>query len=144
MTTQRQFCTFHLDQLFCGVEVQRVQEIVRSQTITRVPLASRMVRGLINLRGQIVTAIDLRRRLGLGDRPAGKGALNVVVRTEEGLLSLLVDKIGDVLAIDENAFERLPETMRESTRELLRGVYKFEDRLLLILDLDRVVNFAAE
>lgn len=144
MTTQRQFCTFYLDRLFCGVEVRQVQEIVRSQAMTRVPLASRMVRGLINLRGQIVPAIDLRRRLRLPERPAGAESLNVVVRTEEGLLSLLVDEIGDVRQVEDNAFERLPETMQGIARELLGGVYKLEDRLLLILDLERVVNFVAE
>src|SRR5437016_3740954 len=144
MTTRQQFCTFWLDRLYCGIAVKQVQEIMRSQQMTRVPLASRMVRGLINLRGQIVTAIDLRRRLGLADRPAAGNGINVVVRTEEGLLSLLVDEIGDVCQVEENAFERLPETVQGTARELLSGVYKFEDRLLLILDLDRVVNFAVE
>lgn len=144
MTTHRQFCTFYLDQLFCGIEVRQVQEIVRSQKMTRVPLASRMVRGLINLRGQIVTAIDLRRRLDLPERAASAEPLNVVVRTEEGLLILLVDEIGDVQEVEESAFERLPGTVQGIARELLSGVYKLEDQLLLVLNLDRIVNFTAE
>src|SRR4051794_39425221 len=96
MTSASQFCTFYLDGSFFGVEVQHVQEVIRYQELTRVPLASPVIRGLINLRGQIVTAIDLRRRLGLADRPAGVLPMNVVVRSEEGAVSLLVDEIGDV------------------------------------------------
>ena len=97
MPLEHQVCTFSLDHLFLGIEVLQVQEVIRAQALTRVPLAHRAVRGLINLRGQIVTAIDLRERLGLPAQPDGRESMNVVLRTDEGAVSLLVDEIGDVL-----------------------------------------------
>src|SRR5262245_66079306 len=100
--------------------------------MTRVPLAPPVVRGLINLRGQIVTAIDLRRRLELSDRPADQVPLNVVVHTDDGAVSLLVDEIGDVLEVSEKRFERPPETLKGPARELIRGAYKLSGRLLLL------------
>ena len=143
MAKNRQLCTFYLDHLFFGVEVRKVQEIIRHQEMTRVPLAPPAVRGRINLRGQIVTAIDLRRRLGLHDRPADQLPLNVVIQTDDGAVSLLVDEIGDVLQVSEALFERPPETLRGPARELIRGAYKLKDRLLLILDAERIVNVVA-
>jgi purine-binding chemotaxis protein CheW len=135
-----QYCTFYVDRHYFGVDVRHVQEIIRHQEMTRVPLASSVVRGLINLRGQIVTAIDLRRRLELPDRPADQLPLNVVVQTDDGAVSLLVDEIGDVLEVSEKAFERPPETLQGTARELVRGAYKLKDRLLLILDTERTVQ----
>jgi purine-binding chemotaxis protein CheW len=139
---EHQYCTFYLDGHYFGLDVLKVQEIIRYQEMTRVPLAPQVVRGLINLRGQIVTAIDLRRRLEMKDRPAGQLPVNVVVQTEDGAVSLLVDEIGDVLQVSESAFERPPETLTGNTRELILGAYKLADRLLLILDTERIVNLA--
>jgi purine-binding chemotaxis protein CheW len=139
----RQYCTFVLDGHTFGIDVLRVQEVIRRQKMTRVPLAPAVVRGLINLRGQIVTAIDLRRRLGLPDRPAGEAPVNVVVRTDDGAVSLLADEIGDVLQAPGAAFERPPETLRGPARDLIRGAYKLDGRLLLILDLDRLLAAGA-
>jgi purine-binding chemotaxis protein CheW len=136
---EHQYCTFYLDGHYFGLDVLKVQEIIRYQEMTRVPLAPPEVRGLINLRGQIVTAIDLRRRLDLKDRPADHQPLNVVVRTDDGAVSLLVDEIGDVLQVSEKFFEGPPETLQGTARELIRGVYKLPDRLLLILDPERTV-----
>ena len=90
-----QLCTFHLGHLFLGIEVEKVQEIIRYQEMTRVPLTSPVVGGLLNLRGQIVTAIDLRRRLGLGDRDRDSLPLNAIVQTGGEIVSLLVDEAGD-------------------------------------------------
>ncbi|MCL6505278.1 MAG: chemotaxis protein CheW [Pirellulales bacterium] len=143
MSNQRQFCTFLLDGLFFGVEVHKVQEVIRYQEMTRVPLASQVIQGLINLRGQIVTAIDLRHRLELRQRPQGVQPMNVVVRTDDGPTSLLVDSIGDVLEVSDELFERPPETLRGVARELIRGAYKLRDRLLLVLDVDRTVQLSA-
>ena len=140
MTSEKQFCTFSVDGLFFGVEVLQVQEVIRYQEMTPVPLAPAVVNGLINLRGQIVTAIDLRRALGLTERPAGSLPMNVVVRTDDGVVSLLVDEIGDVLNVDEASFERPPETLSGTARELITGVYKLKERLLLILDTVRAVG----
>src|ERR1041385_3845022 len=105
-----QFCTFYLDGLLFYVELKGVQEVMRWLEMTKVPLAPEVVSGLINLRGQIVTAIDLRRRLELPPRPDGVRPMNVVISTDEGAVSLLVDAIGAVLTVEETAFEKPPET----------------------------------
>ena len=144
MADEHQYCTFYVDGHYFGLDVLKVQEIIRYQEMTRVPLAPPVVRGLINLRGQIVTAIDLRRRLDLADRPAGQFPVNVVVHTDDGAVSLLVDEIGDVLEVSEKEFERPPETLRGPARELIRGAYKLTDRLLLILDTRRTVNVTGQ
>lgn len=140
MAEAQQFCTFFLEGLFFGIEVEKVQEVIRYQEMTHVPLAPSVVGGLINLRGQIVTAVDMRRRLGLSERPEDQLPMNVVVRTEDGAVSLLVDEIGDVLETEEESFERPPETVQGVARELIRGVYKLKGQLLLILDTDKALN----
>jgi purine-binding chemotaxis protein CheW len=140
MSTANQYCTFYVDGLFFGVEVLRVQEVIRFQEMTPVPLASNVVSGLINLRGQIVTAIDLRRRLALADRDPAELPMNVVIRTDDGAVSLLVDQIGDVLEVDADSYERPPETLSGIARQLVLGVYKLKDNLLLILDTDQTVD----
>jgi len=139
----KQFATFYAADRYLGIDVTRVQEVIRSQAITRAPLAAEEIRGLINLRGQIVLAFDLRRRLGLPARDDGAPPMNVVVRTPEGLVSLLVDRIGDVLDVDEELFEEPPETLQGEARELIRGAYKLDDALLLELDADRALDVAA-
>src|SRR5580658_7029782 len=137
-----QFSTFFVADLFFGVDVLRVQELLRFQQMTRVPRAPEVVEGLINLRGQIVTAIDMRRRLCLPPRPDGQTPLNIVVRTEGGAVSLLVDEIGDVLDVDAATSERPPENLDPAARELIRGVYRLKDRLLLVLDAERTVDLS--
>jgi purine-binding chemotaxis protein CheW len=137
---ERQYCTFFLDGHYFGIDVLKVQEVIRHQEMTRVPLAPPVVRGLINLRGQIVVAIDLRRRLGLPDRADGQLPVNVVVSANDGAVSLLVDEIGDVLTVSEAEFERPPETLRGKTREMIRGAYKLERRLLLELAMDELMG----
>jgi purine-binding chemotaxis protein CheW len=140
MSDNKQFATFFLNGLFFGVEVLKVQEVIRYQEMTRVPIAPAMIQGLINLRGQIITAIDLRRRLGMPPRAESQLPMNVVVRTDDGAVSLLVDEIGDVVEIQDDTYERLPETLTGVARELIRGVYKLKERLLLILDTERTVS----
>ena len=139
MSESQRFCTFKLDNHFLGVEVERVQEVIRYQEMTPVPLAAEAVSGLINLRGQIVTALDLRRCLGMPPRPEGKLPMNVVVRVNERAVSLLVDEIGDVLDVPASSFERAPTTVDRVDRALFTGVYKLQDQLLLVLDTDRAV-----
>jgi purine-binding chemotaxis protein CheW len=142
VSNSQQFCTFYVDHQFFGVPVQQVQEVIRYQEMTRVPLVPRVIRGLINLRGQIVVAIDLRRRLDAPERPEDQLPMNVVVRTPDGALSLLVDEIGDVLEVQEATFERPPETLQGVARELVLGVHKLPSGLLLILDTEKAVNVA--
>ena len=140
MTKTRQLCTFFADGQFFGVPVQQVQEVIRYQEMTRVPLVPPVVRGLINLRGQIVVAIDLRRRLELSDRAEGQLPMNVIVRTADGAVSLLVDEIGDVLEVEEDTFEGPPETLQAASRELVLGVHKLANHLSLVLDTEKAVN----
>jgi purine-binding chemotaxis protein CheW len=140
VSTRRQYCTFWVDDLCFGVSVEKVQEVLRYQQMTSVPLAPPVVKGLINLRGQIVTAIDLRSRLEWKERPADQLPMNVIVLTDDGPASLLVDRIGDVWEVNEETFERPPQTLRGIARDLIQGTYKLKDHLLLILDIDQVVS----
>jgi purine-binding chemotaxis protein CheW len=135
-----QFCTFYVRGMFLGLEVTCIQEVIRYQPLTVVPLTEPVIAGLMNLRGQIVTAIDLRHRLGLPPRDAGERPLNVVVRTPDGAVSLLVDEIGDVIEVSDDAFEPPPETLAGDARTLIRGAYKLKDRLLLVLDAARTID----
>ena len=134
-----QYCTFLVDGMLFGVEASRVQEVLRFQEITAVPRAPRSVRGLLNLRGEIVTAIDLRRRLGLQDRTSARLPINVVLRDGGGAVSLLVDEIGDVIDVDPAAFERPPPTLQGAFRELIGSACQLGDRLLLVLDTERAI-----
>jgi len=140
MACTQQFCTFLLGDHLFGIEVEKVQEIIRQGEITPVPLAPRAVRGLINLRGEIVAVIDLRARLDLGAGPSGADYMNVVVRSPHGPVSLLVDEIGDVIEVDESTFQRPPETLRGVARDLIRGAHKLEGRLLLVLETEKAAD----
>jgi len=143
MDHNRQYSTFWVGDLFFGIEVLKVQEVLRYLEMTSVPLAPDVIEGLINLRGQIVTAVDMRRRLGLDKRAAGETPMNMVVRSDEGAVSLLVDEIGDVLDVTAGSYEPAPDNMPAEQRELIEGVYKLEGRLLLVLDTERVLQMQA-
>ena len=142
MAAQR-FCTFFVEDQFFGVPVQQVQEVIQCQEVTRVPLAPKVIRGLINLRGQIVVAVDLRRRFEMSERPESQPPMNVVVRTDDGAVSFLVDEIGDVVEADEEDCEPPPETLAGLARELVLGVHKLRDRLMLVLDTERAMGGGA-
>lgn len=134
------YCTFHLDDLYLGVPVTSVQEVIRFQERTRVPLVSPVIHGLINLRGEIVTTVDLRHRLQLPPRPDDHEPINVVVRHHDGVVSLLVDEIGDVFHVPDDDFDPLPPTLDGVYRDFVHGIHKLDDRLLLILDTDRLLD----
>ena len=140
MAPKRQYATFYLDNMFFGIEVLKVQEVLRYQEMTRVPLAPSSIEGLINLRGQIVTAVDMRRVLKLRPRNPDSYPMNMVVRSDDGAVSLLVDEIGDVVEPPANSYELAPETMHPEQREVVDGVYKLDGKLLLILNTDRVLQ----
>lgn len=144
MIASRQICTFYLDGHLFGVDAQTVQEVIRYQEMTRVPQAPPSVSGLINLRGQIVTAIDLRTRLGLKSREPDRLPMNVVVRSDDGAVSLLVDQIGDVIEVDAENFETPPDTLQGPARELVQGAYKLDGRLLLLLNCQAAVELIKE
>lgn len=136
-----QYCTFLLEGHLFGVAVSSVQEVLKQQDVTPVPLAPREVAGLINLRGQIVTTLDLRTRLGLTPRDPGASSVSVVVRTGDGgAVSLVVDQIGDVLEAEDSALEPPPDTVHPDVRELVAGICKLEDQLMLLLDTERAVT----
>jgi purine-binding chemotaxis protein CheW len=140
MSEKQQFCTFFADNLLFGVAAEQVQEVIRFQPMTPVALAPKAIRGLINLRGQIVTAVDLRSLLGLAIPSEDYTPMNVVVRTSQGAFSLLVDRIADVLELEQDSFECPPDTLEGMSRELISGAYKLPDRLLLVLDIDLLVS----
>jgi purine-binding chemotaxis protein CheW len=134
-----QVCTFTLGAQVFALPVSEIQEVVRHLETTPVPLAPPAVRGLANLRGIVATSIELRARLGMAARPPGEGEVTVVVRTEDGPVCLVVDDVGDVVEVDPDAMERPPETLRPAVRELVRGLCKLDDHLILLLDKSRAV-----
>lgn len=135
-----QYCTFTIGPSLFGIPVSLVQEVLNHQPITHVPLAASAISGLINLRGQIVTAIELRRRLGLPDRPSESSSMSVLLGTQEGGVGLVVDRIEEVLTVDDQIVEAPPETLRSETRRFILGAAKLKGRLLLILDAERVID----
>jgi len=137
MANSQQYCTFYLEKYLFGIELSKVQEVMRQLELTEVPLAPFVVRGLMNLRGQIVTAVDLRRQLELPERPADRIPMNVVVRAGEDAVSLLVDEIGDVVEVGEETFEPPPETLRGTVRSAILGVHKLDKQLMHVLDTNR-------
>jgi purine-binding chemotaxis protein CheW len=137
--TTTQFSTFYVGGLHFGIEVKEVQEVLKYQDMTPVPLSSPVISGLINLRGQLITAVDMRRRLGLEQRKDGNLPMNVVLQTKEGAISLLVDQIGDVIDVAEEVMESAPDTLTGGCREVVQKVCKLEDSLLLILDSEKTL-----
>ena len=139
METAKQYCTFWLEDLFFGVRVDKVKEVMRYQDMTYVPHAPREIVGLINLRGDIVTAIDMRRRLWLKEYTGEKRQKNVIIRDPGGALSLIVDEIGDVVETEDRFFESPPMTMDSKVRDIVVGVYKMKTNLLLILNVEKLI-----
>ncbi|MDI6911813.1 chemotaxis protein CheW [Nocardioides sp.] len=131
--------TFTLDGHLYGVDVEAVQEVLRGQARTRIPLSPVTLAGLINLRGQVLSAIDLRALLELPDRDGDTEPMLVVIRVAGEPVALMVDTIGSVVDVDDDQFEPPPDTLVGVSRDLLLGAYKLEDRLLLALDVDRAV-----
>ena len=141
--SSQQFTTFLVDGQLFGIEVESVQEVLRSQPMTTVPLAAPAVGGLINLRGEVIPAVDVRQRLAPWSTGRAEHPVNVVVRTESGPVSLLVDAIGAVVDAQDDDFEPPPETLVGPARALIRGAYKLDTALLLALDVAGVVTLAA-
>lgn len=141
MNEQRQYCTFFLAGRLLGIEVLKIQEVIRHQQVTEVPLADSVVCGLLNLRGSIVTTIDLRRRFGMSPLEGDALPTNIVCQTSGGLVSLLADRIGDVVEVNQADFEPPPDTACGKARELIEGVYMLPLGLMSVVDIDRVVDF---
>ena len=138
--TGRQYATFEVaDQLF-GLDVAKVQEVLSFDTYTPVPLAPAAIGGLFNLRGQVIAAVDLRVQLGLPARTNQGPAMNVIVRTDDESVSLLVDRIGEVVTLHDELFEPPPDTLHGPSRHLITGAFKLDGRLMLALDTTRATT----
>ena len=143
MNHRESYCTFEIDDFLFGIEVQKVQEVIRCYETTRVPLAPPIVSGIMNLRGQIVTTLNLGHTLGLSQDDPSNRKMIVVVRSTEGPVSLMVDQIGDVVETAPAQRETIPGNLRSDQRELMKGAYKLDGRLLLVLNIDRIISVAA-
>ena len=135
---RRPFCTFYIDRLLFGIEAVVVQEVLLHQKLTPVPLAPNDVLGVINLRGQIITAIDLRKRLGFESGNDAAISVSIVTHVQDELVSFMVERIAEIVEIDIEELEVIPDTLEGSARELLIGAFKMPEQLLLILDPQKV------
>lgn len=134
---RQQYCTFTLGDHWFGIDARAVQEVLMDQVMTRVPLAPAVVPGVLNLRGDIVTTIDLRGRLDVEPRAEDARPTHVVVSIEEEPVSFLVDEVGEVIEARPDNFEPPPDTLQGVARDIIKGTQKLESSLLLILDIER-------
>jgi purine-binding chemotaxis protein CheW len=134
-----QFTTFIVSGRLYGIDVQSVQEVTKSLLITSVPLAPNYIHGLINLRGQIATAVSLRELFELKDPPPSE-FMNVVCRLDGVLISLLVDQIGDVIELNQSSFEPTPDTVSVKVARFMDGIYKIPGQLLSIIDVNKILE----
>jgi len=140
--TDSRVATFWVDDLHLGVDILRIQEVLHDQRVAFVPLAHPAVRGLLNLRGQIATAVDARRRLGLAEQDPDVHGVHVIATSRGELMSLVVDREGDVIDLDGQASE-VPQTVDAQIRSQVTGVHRVAGSLLLMVDLDRMLSTAA-
>ncbi len=138
------YVTLSLAGQLCGVPVSAVRDVLRQQPISPVPLAPPDVAGNLNLRGRIVTAIDLRRRLQLPPAPAGSQAMAVVTESDGELYALLVDQVCEVLSPDRDRFEPNPQTLSPAWTRYSAGLFRLEGSLMIVLDLARLLALSAE
>jgi purine-binding chemotaxis protein CheW len=136
----REFVSFYLAGQHLGIPVEDVQEVLPSQPVASVPLAPKVVAGLLNLRGQIVTAISLRERLGISSQPGLAEGMNIVVSEHEELFSLQVDSVGDVIAVEEELFAPPPSTLESKWKECCSGVYRLKETLLIVMNLKAILS----
>jgi len=135
-----QYCTFYLDQKHYGLPMMEVQEVMLQQELTPVPLASDIVRGLMNLRGSIVLSIDMRRRLGLADADPEQKSIQIITKGPAGLVGWMVDQMGEVADLDPGKGQPPPGTVSAASRELMQAVFQLESGLLMVLDGERILD----
>ncbi len=137
----QEFVTFMIAEQLFGIPVLQIQDVLSSYHITPIPLAPPEITGSLNLRGRVVTAIDVRLRLGLPARPADSESMSIVAENEGELYSLMVDSVGEVLALSPSAFERNLPTLDAKFRAFSEGIYRLDDRLLVVLDVNRLLDY---
>src|SRR5579864_9043476 len=141
---ERVFVTLTVADQLCGVPVLAVRDILGEHAITRIPLAPPDIAGSLNLRGRIVTAIDLRRRLSLPPKEQGQKRMSVVAEQAGELYALLVDQVSEVMSLDSALFERNPPTLERNWAMFSNGIYRLDGRLLVILDVGRLLDYAIQ
>jgi len=134
------YATFYVGNFFFGIPIAVGVEVTRGQEITPVPLGPKEVAGFFNLRGQIVTAINMRTRLGLSVDPNGADSLSIFFQEHDHLFALLVDRVGDFTEVTSDTFEETPSNLDANARELIVCVHKLSDKLLLVLDTNKIVT----
>jgi purine-binding chemotaxis protein CheW len=138
----KDFSTFEVDGQLLGINVLDVQDVLNPMEIANVPLAGSEVAGLLNLRGRIVTAIDMRQKLGLSAFENRSKCMSIVVEKNQELYSLIVDKVGDVISIPNNQFEQNPPNLKPVWAELASGVYRLEGRIMLVIDINHLLSYS--
>lgn len=142
---ENEFLTIYINNQIFGLPVLLVQDVLQPQNVTRIPLAPPEIAGSLNLRGRIVTAVDVRTRLGITDQDRNQEnskakSMSVVVEHEDELYSLIIDKVGDVLKLNKNTYESTPATLDPKWRDISAGIHQLENELLIILDIDKLIN----
>ncbi len=140
----KEFVTVELAGQRLGIPVLAVHDVLKAQNITRIPKAPASVRGVLNLRGRIVTAVDLRIHLGFDEREEGADTMSIVVEHNGDPFSLLVDSVGEVLALRDAQLEKTPATLESRLRSVSTGIYRLEEGLLVVLDVTRLLEFKLE
>ena len=141
---EKVFVTLTVAGQLCGVPALTVRDILGEQIITRIPMAPREIAGSLNLRGRIVTAVDLRRRLNLPDAPAGIKRMSVVAEQGGELYALLVDQVSEVVSLSMQNFERNPPTLPQPWADYSAGIFRLQDQLLVVLDTAQLLALAPE
>ena len=136
----RELLTLNVGEQIFGIPILQVQDVLGAQKITRVPLAPPAIAGSLNLRGRIVTAINMRACLGMPDRDAGAKTMSVVVENNSELYSLMIDSVGDVMNLPYSDYEKNPATLSPQWRSLCQGIYRLKDKLLVVLDVPRLLE----
>jgi len=134
------FLSVYIDEQLFGIPVLQVQDVLGNQTITKIPLAPPEISGSLNLRGRIVTAVDVRCRLGLSPKGKKQKIVGVVVEYKNELYSLIIDKVGDVLTLRNETFEPSPATLDPKWQEISQGIHQLDDELLIILDVPKLLD----
>ncbi len=136
-----EFVTFTVAGQLFGIPVLQIQDVLSSYQITPIPLAPPEIVGSLNLRGRVVTAIDVRLRLGLAARPKEAESMSIVAENQGELYSLMVDSVGEVLALSQSAYERNLPTLDAKFRAFSDGIYRLDKQLLVVLDVNRLLDY---